>query len=268
MKKQFQHGFWAGLLTAGLLLALGLTVLAAGRTISIDDGIRITFNGAAFTPKDANGKPVELFTYNGTTYAPLRAICEAAGLKVGYDSATRTAQVSTPSATPTPATPAPATPTPTATAPAAGSEYISIEKAKELALAHAGVKAADAVFLQVELDWEDGRAEYEVEFYAGNTEYDYDLDAVTGAVLSFDHDIEGWQFSPSGTGGIITAERAQELATNYAFSQGIQTIAVIECKLDRENGRQVYELELRSGYTEYDCEIEAATGTILSWEAD
>ena len=42
MKKQFQHGFWAGLLTAGLLLALGLTVLAAGRTISIDDGIRIT----------------------------------------------------------------------------------------------------------------------------------------------------------------------------------------------------------------------------------
>ena len=58
MKKQFQHGFWAGLLTAGLLLALGLTVLAAGRTISIDDGIRITFNGAAFTPKDANGKPV------------------------------------------------------------------------------------------------------------------------------------------------------------------------------------------------------------------
>ena len=61
MKKQFQHGFWAGLLTAGLLLALGLTVLAAGRTISIDDGIRITFNGAAFTPKDANGKPVELF---------------------------------------------------------------------------------------------------------------------------------------------------------------------------------------------------------------
>ena len=96
MKKQFQHGFWAGLLTAGLLLALGLTVLAAGRTISIDDGIRITFNGAAFTPKDANGKPVELFTYNGTTYAPLRAICEAAGLKVGYDSATRTAPVSTP----------------------------------------------------------------------------------------------------------------------------------------------------------------------------
>ena len=138
----------------------------------------------------------------------------------------------------------------------------------ELALAHSWVKAADAVFLQVELDWEDGRAEYEVEFYAGNTEYDYDLDAVTGAVLSFDHDIEGWQFSPSGTGGIITAERAQELATNYAFSQGIQTIAVVECKLDRENGRQVYELELRSGYTEYDCEIEAATGTILSWEAD
>ena len=27
-------------------------------------------------------------------------------------------------------------------------------------------------------------SKYEVEFYSGNTEYDYDIDAVTGAILS------------------------------------------------------------------------------------
>ena len=93
MKKQFQHGFWAGLLTAGLLLALGLTVLAAGRTISIDDGIRITFNGAAFTPKDANGKAVDVFNYNGTVYLPVRAICEALDKPVYWDSVNRSVVV-------------------------------------------------------------------------------------------------------------------------------------------------------------------------------
>lgn len=253
MKQPFRHGFFAGLLTAGLLLALGLTALAAGRTITVDDGIRITFNGTAFTPKDANGKPVELFTYNGTTYAPLRAICEAAGLEVGYDAATRTAQVSSPGGTSTPAP---------------GGEYITADRAKELALAHAGVQAADAVFLKVKLDWDDGRAEYDVEFYVGNTEYDYDIDAVTGAVLSFDQDIEGWTPPTPSGGGILSSERAGELAMDYALKQGIPTIAVIKCKLDWEDGRQVYELDLRSGHTEYECELDAVTGAILSWKID
>lgn len=253
MKQQFRHGFFAGVLTAGLLLALGLTALAAGRTITVDDGIRITFNGTAFTPKDANGKPVELFTYNGTTYAPLRAICEAAGLTVGYDAATRTAQVSAPGGT---------------AAPSAGDTYITVDQAKEAALTHAGVKAADAVFHKAELDWDGGRAEYEVEFYVGNTEYDYDIDAVTGAVRSFDQDIEGWTPPAAGSSGTISAERAGELATDYARSQGVTTIAVVKCKLDWEDGRQVYELELRSGHTEYECELDAVTGAVLSWKID
>lgn len=256
MKRQFQHGFLAGLLTAGLLMALGVTALAASRTITVDDGIRITFNGAAFTPRDANGKAVELFTYNGTTYAPLRALCEAAGLSVSYDSATRTAQVSSPGGTSAPS------------APAAGKDYITADRAKELALTHAGVKAADAVFLKAKLDWDDGRAEYDVEFYVGNTEYDYDIDAITGTVLSFDQDIEGWQPAASGDSGTITSQQARELAVKYASDRGIKNAAVVKCELDWDDGRQIYELELRSGQTEYDCEIDAAAGTVLSWKID
>ena len=44
------------------------------------------------------------------------------------------------------------------------------------------MKAADAIFVKAGLDWDDGRTEYEVEFYAGNTEYDYSIDATTGAI--------------------------------------------------------------------------------------
>ena len=50
-------------------------------------------NGEEFRPKDANGNDVMTFTYNGTTYAPLRALAEAYGLEVGYDSERKMATV-------------------------------------------------------------------------------------------------------------------------------------------------------------------------------
>ena len=43
---------------------------------------------------------------------------------------------------------------------------------------------------------------------------------------------------------------------------------VVKCELDRDDGRWVYELELRNGRTEYECDINAVTGVILDWEVD
>ncbi|MBQ6934119.1 MAG: hypothetical protein IJN37_07000 [Clostridia bacterium] len=47
--------------------------------------INIEVNGSVFQPKDVTGKNVPVFAYNGTTYAPLRALAEAYGLEVGYN---------------------------------------------------------------------------------------------------------------------------------------------------------------------------------------
>ncbi len=55
--------------------------------------INIEVNGSVFQPKDVNGKNVPVFAYNGTTYAPLRALAEAYGLSVGYDGAKNMATV-------------------------------------------------------------------------------------------------------------------------------------------------------------------------------
>ena len=71
-------------------------------------------------------------------------------------------------------------------APSAGD--VGLEKAKSAALAHAGVKQSAATFTKTEREWDDGRLEYELDFYTGESKYEYTIDAATGEILSFERD--------------------------------------------------------------------------------
>ena len=66
--------------------------------------------------------------------------------------------------------------------------YIGAEKAKEIALADVGLKEADVRGLKADLDLERGVMVYEVEFRAGNMEYDYEIDADSGKILKSEKD--------------------------------------------------------------------------------
>ncbi len=65
---------------------------------------------------------------------------------------------------------------------------ISGSAAQKAALAHAGVKASNAIGLRVSPDYDDGRFEYDVEFYANGYEYDYEIDGKSGRIISYDKD--------------------------------------------------------------------------------
>ena len=58
-------------------------------------------------------------------------------------------------------------------------------RAKCIALAHAGIAEDAAIFESVELDEEDGVTVYELDFIANGVEYEYELDAHTGAILQY-----------------------------------------------------------------------------------
>lgn len=82
-----------------LFVCLPITALATSGAIKIEvSPINVLVNGAVFRPMDANGNGVMVFTYNGTTYAPLRALAEAYGLEVGYDARNNIATVNSPAA--------------------------------------------------------------------------------------------------------------------------------------------------------------------------
>lgn len=94
MKKQLP-AFLAGVLVATLALSSlpALAGVITSRTTIEVDPINILVNGETFVPRDVNGNEVAVFAYNGTTYAPLRALAEAYGLEVGYDAKKNMAMV-------------------------------------------------------------------------------------------------------------------------------------------------------------------------------
>ncbi len=69
-------------------------------------------------------------------------------------------------------------------------DKISEEKAIKIALDHAGFKKADVTALYSELDYDDGMLRYEVDFRKDMVEYDYEIDAKTGDILSYDQDYD------------------------------------------------------------------------------
>lgn len=95
MRKERLKGFVTGLLTMALILGLAVPALAATvkQLNASYSGIKITLDGKAITPTDANGSTVEPFAVDGTTYLPVRAVANALGLGVGWDQDTQTVKL-------------------------------------------------------------------------------------------------------------------------------------------------------------------------------
>ena len=151
-------------------------------------------------------------------------------------------------------------------------QAVTQEQARTIALEHAGVSAGEALSMQVsrddgayEVDFRTaGRSVYEVEFTAGGTEYDYEIDSGTGEILSYDSDIEGWSLS-SQSGAAVTLEQARELVVNRAKGLTAEDVRIRE---DWDDGRLVYEGEAWCNNREHEFEIDAATGEFLSWSVE
>ena len=173
-------------------------------------------------------------------------------------------------------------------------------KAQEIALAHAGVKAADATITKSKLDYDDGRQVYEIEWYANGAKYDYEIAVATGEIVNSGYEAKTVvgtgnnaapadstqpdttasgatttpvQTTPStnASTGTVDEAKAQEIALAHAGVKAADA-TVTKSKLDYDDGRQVYEIEFvvssGTGYTEYDYEIDAATGKIISYDYD
>lgn len=146
--------------------------------------------------------------------------------------------------------------------------YIGEEKAKLIALEHAGLSEKDVSKLEVELDFDDGRMIYEVEFNRGTVSYDYEIDAKNGQILEFKSKDKGGATTPTDKPGqYIGGREAEAIALTHA-GLSRDKIRKLETELESEKGKVFYEVEFEHSGYEYEYEIDAVTGKILDVEVE
>ncbi len=144
----------------------------------------------------------------------------------------------------------------------------TMDSAKAIALADAGLTEAEVTFTKEKLDWDNGLAVYDIEFYTADREYEYEINAATGAIM--ERNEEAFQNPGNYSGGtdsLIGEDKAKETAAAHA---GFSTAEVFftKVKLEEEYGRMEYEIEFYKDRVEYEVTIDAVSGTVLEYESE
>ena len=189
----------------------------------------------------------------------------------------------------------------------AGSADIGRDAALETALNDAGVSEADTSRLNVSEDMDDGRKVYEIGFDVAEKEYDYEIQASDGAILSSDVETnEGYtaaqnsgaqddtsgqnagtaQDDTQGTSGTQDGTQSQQNTNNAGTGNANVAVSLeeatkialdkvpgateqdIRINLDYDDGRQKYEGDIIYEQMEYDFEIDANTGEVIEWSEE
>lgn len=168
-------------------------------------------------------------------------------------------------------------------------KHISTVNAKTAALEHAGLSSDEVTFTAAELTERNGQEYYAIDFTTKDEQYNYDIDALTGAVINAHSSGEDNNTSePAATTEAATTSTSQEETTTSSKKEDTvigkdkakaialshanlkeNQVTFVKVGIDWDDGKQVYDVEFYSkDYTEYDYDIDAYTGEVLSYDHD
>ncbi len=143
------------------------------------------------------------------------------------------------------------------------STAIGVEAAQNFAFADAGVDPASAQAVKVKYERYQGTFVYEVEFLAGETEYEYKINAADGSVVKKEQKAVMGPGNSVPVAGTITLEEARDIALADAGVAREEAVFT-EAKQDMERGVPVFEFKFYGGNVEYEYEINGQTGAVYS----
>lgn len=169
-----------------------------------------------------------------------------------------------------------------------GGTDIGESKAKEIALSNAGVAESDISRYQSSKDRDDGRTVYEIQFASGNTEYEYEINAENGEIVTYGSESldDGQTSTPATTDDSTTTtdDTAQQTTPNtnginVQVSEADAKAAALKrvpgateqdlrMELDHDDGKYIYEGDIIYQQIEYEFEIDANTGKFLKWSEE
>lgn len=140
---------------------------------------------------------------------------------------------------------------------------ITLDRAKEIALADAGLSTSQVTFTEQKTDYENGVLVYELEFLTNSTKYSYEIRQSDGSIYSKSHEMLHGSNNTQNNANRISLEDAKNKALADANLSSSQ-VTFTKSELDFDDGILVYELEFYSSSHKYEYEINANTGTIIS----
>ncbi len=140
------------------------------------------------------------------------------------------------------------------------SEAVGRDQALDIAFREAGVIQSEASFLKAKSDRDDGRMIWEIEFDAKGYEYDIDVDQESGELIKLSYELKRM---PRPQGGAIgksdVAAVVRKLVPGFDESD-------YRVREDYDDGRQIYEIDVRRDDWIYELEVEATSGEVISFE--
>ena len=161
---------------------------------------------------------------------------------------------------------------------------ISVEDAKAAAFAHAGLKEKDVVLRKAALDMDDDRGilKYDVDFFAADKDFEYDIDAATGAVIKAEREVmdaedyaemktikESMKNKDAAKAADLNEEGALDIALEHAgVAKSDVTRKIIHRDFDDDLGKTIFDVEFHVGAKEYNYDIDPVTGEICKFDVD
>lgn len=164
---------------------------------------------------------------------------------------------------------------------ASANSYIGKDKAKAIALENAKVKESNVINIEVELDADDGRLVYEVDFETKEKEYEYEIDAKKGTIVQKESESNDDYYEDkkevnnnkeqvkenNNTSSYIGKEKAKSIAFNDAKVKE-SDVKDLSVEFDKDDGIYHYEIEFKYNKKEYTYDINAKTGKIIDKEVE
>jgi len=152
-------------------------------------------------------------------------------------------------------------------------EPIGIDAALEAALDHAKLDISTVVVYGVSREKDDGVLYYEVEFLHGMQEYEYEINAYTGAVESW-KTVREKNAAPAAASQAAVAETeyisladAKEAALSHAGYREHETTDM-KAELEIDRNKVVYDVEFWAEGYDYEYKVDAVSGLIIMVEKD
>ena len=157
---------------------------------------------------------------------------------------------------------------------------LTLDDAKKIAFADAGVKEKDVVLKRAGQTRDDGVAVYEIEFYYKDVEYEYDIDPATGVITDLERDpmdkedyekMKALQNKATAKSkektGDLTVDEAKKIAFEDAGAKE-KDVVLKKAELTKDDGVEEYEVDFYYNDIEYDYDIDPKTGIITDLDRD